>query len=350
MKYNIIFWSLFVLVGIQEVNAQIIKRLGSAISYGSIIAHSPDLLPISQTHPWGLSGSIQFMGTDQKNWEVCNCYYFLGLRVSYDNFNNPLILGSAWSLAGTFEPIVWRKEPWVLSLNSGIGFSYLNRVYEPESNPKNTFFSAPISFLVFIAPTLEYRFSHKWSGQVLLTYNHISNGGQSQPNKGMNYPMAGMGLNHYFNPKDLPDYSSSSFSRSWEYYAEAAYTHKNAAWALQRKPVFTLTAGAYRPITSINALGGGLELVKDYSLEVENSRWEALMPAPFIAHHFLLGRIEFSQRMALYTHKPTSYIDHLFYQRYILQYKAWSNWSLGMGLKVHGHVAENVEFRLGWKF
>ncbi|MEX2592043.1 MAG: acyloxyacyl hydrolase [Anditalea sp.] len=350
MKVRSFFLTLFLCMGIFEVNAQSITRLGAATTYGSIIAHSSDLLPISQTNPYGLSGSFQGMNTDQKSWEICNCFYYIGLQLSYHNFNNPEILGSAFSLTGTFEPILWQKDQWAFSLNSGIGISYLSKVFDPETNPMNAFFSVPVSFLVSIAPTLEYRFAPRWSGQLFLTYNHISNGGQSQPNRGMNYPMVGIGLNHYLSRKDLPSHSRSSFSPSWKYYGEAAYTNKEAVWTLGRKPVLSLTAGAFKRLSSINAMGGGLELTKDYSLDVKDSRWEALMPAPYIAHHFLFGKIDFSQRMALYTHKPNAYNDHLFYQRYVLQYQVWSNWSMGIGLKTHGHVAENIDFRLGWRF
>jgi hypothetical protein len=344
------FTCILFLCALLQGDAQSIKRLGASTGYGSIIAHAADLLPISQTNPWGFSGSFQFMGTQKKDWETCNCYYYLGLKFSYENFGNPQVLGSSTGISGTFEPILWQKDPWVLSLQSGIGFSYLNKVFHPIDNPNNLFFSAPVSFLVFVAPALEYRFAPRWAGQVSFTYNHISNGGQSQPNKGMNYPMLGIGLNHYYHPKELPEYTSDGISQQWKYFMEASYTNKESVWSPERKPVFTLAAGAFKPLTSFNALGGGVELTKDYTLAVEESRWEALMPAPFISHHFLLGRIEFSQRMAFYAHKPFGYNEHLFYQRYILQYRAWSDLSLGMGLKVHGHVAENIDFRLGWRF
>lgn len=341
----ILFFAVFM-----QGNAQSNIRLGVSASYGSIIAHSSELLPISQTHPWGISGSIQFMGTQKKDWETCNCFYYLGMKLTYDNFSNPHVLGSAWGISGTFEPILWRKDHWVFSLHSGIGFSYLNKVFHPDSNPQNLFFSAPISFLVFVAPTLEYRFAPLWSANMALTYNHISNGGQSQPNKGINYPMLGIGLNHYYQSFELPDYTSSALSRDWGYFVELAYTNKQATWSTYRKPVFTFAAVAFKPLTTFNAVGGGLEMNKDFSIAVEESRWEALMPAPFISHHFILGRMEFSQRMAFYAHKPVGYNDYRFYQRYILQYRAWSKLQIGMGLKVHGHEAENIDFRLGWRF
>lgn len=349
-KGKIILYTIYLCLGLLEVTAQNLKRLGVEASYGYIIAHSSDLRDISKTKPRGFSGSFQWMKTDHESWKACNCFYYYGLRFSYHDFNNRDILGGAYSLTGTFEPLIWHKLNWAFSINSGIGLSYLTRVFDVENNPSNIFFGVPWNFLLYIAPTLAYRFTPRWALQAFVTYNHISNGGRKQPNKGMNFPMAGIGLSHYISSAALPSYSKVSFIKRWQYYAEAAFSHKEAEWAKGRKPVMALTLGAYKTISAINALGGGLELNQDYSLVVENSRWESFMPAPFMAHHFLFGRIDFSQRIAIYSRKPNLYNDNLLYQRYILTYPAWRNWSLGVGLKAHGHVAENIEFRLGWRF
>lgn len=333
-----------------QVFSQNIGRVGLEGSRGLIIAHSSDLIPVAQTNPYGLKGSYQVLKTDHKNWEACNCFHYLGIGFSYHNFNSPDILGAAFSLSGSFEPILWRQNKWALSLESGMGVSYLTRFYDSETNPSNTFFSAPISFLMFVAPHLEYSLTPNWTLQMALNYNHISNGGQKKPNKGMNYPMLGFGIYHYLNRVELAKYTKKPMEKDLKFFVEVSYTNKNSEWATTRKPSMALTGGAYKSITGINALGFGLELNRDFSFDGENGISNDLMPAPFISHHFLFGRVDFSQRMSYYAHKPNGYNDYLFYQRYILQYKLWGKLGLAIGLKVHGHVAENVEVRLGWKF
>lgn len=166
----------------------------------------------------------------------------------------------------------------------------------------------------------------------------------------MNYPMLGFGIYHYLNRVELAKYTKKPMEKDLKFFVEVSYTNKNSEWATTRKPSMALTGGAYKSITGINALGFGLELNRDFSFDGENGISNDLMPAPFISHHFLFGRVDFSQRMSYYAHKPNGYNDYLFYQRYILQYKLWGKLGLAIGLKVHGHVAENVEVRLGWKF
>src|SRR5690606_5060061 len=239
----------------------------------------------------------------------------------YYNFNNPSALGSAAGVAGTFEPILWRNHRWALSLASGIGLAYLNKVYDPVDNPENMFFSQPLSFLLFVAPTLEYRISPNWSARAGLSYNHISNGGQKQPNKGMNFPGISLGASLYLSSQDLPRYEKKPAASAWKFYAEAGFTTKGRDEESGRGAVMSLAGEAFRSVTAINAFGGGMDVGKDYSLEQGQRFWPSLTVAPFVAHHFALGRIDFSQWMAFYLQNADESGAHRFYQRYVLRYQ-----------------------------
>lgn|SRR5690554_784860 len=348
MKVKLFLLMAIFCLDMHDGRSQTVLRFGAKGSVGTIIPHSSDLLPLAQTKPLGFNGSVQYMGTGAKSWEVCNCFYYLGLDLFYYNFNHPSVLGSASGISGTFEPMLWRNGPWRLSLASGIGFSYLNKVYDPVDNPDNLFFSQHLSFLLFVSPTLEYRISPGWSAHTGIAYNHISNGGQKQPNKGMNFPAVSIGAFRYLSREDLPDYEKPPFAHSWQRYTSLAFTTKSAAGGSNRKPVVMLAAEAYHPLGPVNALGLGVDIDKDYFLDTEKSFWESMTAAPFIAHHFTLGKTDFSQSMAIYFYKPENIDNHRFYQRYILRYRVLSHLSAGIGLKAHGHVAENIDVRLAW--
>lgn len=344
-KYIFFFLSLLL---VSYTFGQETKRWSLESSYGFIIPHSQALKPLSQSNPLGFSLHYQKMNQSQKSWNACDCFHYLGLQLSYHDFRNPEVLGQALSLTGTFEPILWKKQHWTFSMLTGLGPSYLSKVYDESSNPDNIFFSSPVSFLLFLSPKLEYGITDKFAVNLTFAYNHISNGGQSQPNKGMNYPMVGLGLSHYLKKPPFPVYEKDPISKEWSFYLEAGLSTREGEEG--REPNLSLALAFKKPLSSINGIGGGLEINKDYSLEVENTRWEALMPAPFISHHFLFGKFDFSQRMALYTTKPNNYHDYRLYQRYVLNYLISQNLTIGVGLKAHGHVAEHMELRMGWSF
>jgi hypothetical protein len=65
----------------------------------------------------------------------------------------------------------------------------------------------------------------------------------------------------------------------------------------------------------------------------------------------LFGRFDFAMRYAGYLYKPEGYQeDRDFYQRDTLNYLLGKNFRIGAGLKAHGHVAEYMDFRVGWRF
>lgn len=330
--------------------AQTIHRLTTETQYGFIIPHASDLKQFSNTRPTGLHLSWQLMNTKKNHWEACHCFHYLGARFSYIDFGAENVLGKSFTLSGTFEPVLWRRNNWALNLNSGIGITYLTHTYDPETNPTNNFFSTKISFLLFVAPTIEYQFSKKWKAHLSLNYNHISNGGQDKPNRGMNFPQAGMGVNYYFNHAPLPEYPMNEPDDRWMYWLETGITTRNVGQTNNKQPSASLIAGAKRPVSTINGLGGGVEINRDYSLQKESGNYGKTISAPFISHHFLLGRFDFNQRMAWYVHQPEEMEGHRFYQRYVLFFRMVSDFHVGVSLKAHGHVATHLDLRLGWQF
>lgn len=347
-KRLLFLFALFVLPIL--VQAQNVKRLSLEGQYGFIIPHSPELKTISESNPFGINLHYQVLKTSKTNWDACACFHFLGVQLSHYNFANPDVLGMATSIAGTFEPILWQNKRLRVSLLTGIGVSYLTEYFDAIENPDNIFFSSPLSFLGFVSPKFEYRFSNSWSAHLSFAYNHISNGGQRQPNKGMNFPLLGLGINTYLANPELPRHEKAPISKNWVGYIDGGFTTSEMAGSPARKPVFGLSAGTYRAVSRINALGGGLEIVGDFTLPGQNNKTPALMAAPFIANHFLFGKFDFSQRLAIYLNKPDNYQDAAFYQRYMLMYHAFRKVSLGVSMKAHGNVAEHIDVRVGLRF
>ncbi|MBC6366080.1 lipid A 3-O-deacylase [Algoriphagus sp. AK58] len=344
----ILFFALFEPYSFAQTSSS--HRIGLESHYGWIIPHNSELKDISSSNPISIGITSQWMKNSRKNWEACHCFHYLGLGLSVTDFQNPAELGKSWNLTGSFEPFLFRRDKFSISLASGIGVSYLTKVYDPLENPRNTFFSAPISFLLFVTPKFTFDFSRNWAVQTSFSYNHISNGGQRQPNRGMNFPMLGLGVLYYTRKIDLPEFEKHQLPTRWFFYSDLGINSRKTTDGT-RKPNFTLAAGAYRKLSGIIGIGGGIELAKDFSLPVEESRMEALIPAVFLENHFLFGRFDFSQRFAAYLSKPLGYQENqVFYQRYTLSYLLGKNVQLGAGLKAHGHVAEYLDFRVGWRF
>lgn len=106
-----------------------------------------------------------------------------------------------------------------------------------------------------------------------------------------------------------------------------------------------------RQVALINALTFGSEWISDngtrYEIEQSGAHYSHQKISLAIGHEFNLGEFLFSQQFGVYLYKPYP-IGADVYQRYGLVFRISSNVSTGISLKAHGHVADFIDFRIGW--
>ena len=334
-----------------------IVSLSSQFSYGKILPHSKAIVALTDSYIWGWQADISRIRYTKAAWSICNCYSENGLSLSYFDFNNPKELGRSISLAFFAEPQLTLNRLF-LSLRGGMGVAYLTRVYHPDLNPRNLFFSTPWSGLLMVQLSTRYRLTPQWSLRLSASYHHISNGGQRQPNKGMNFPLLGLGVDYatkYHNLRPRARYSTPD--KTLRYYGEVSYNTRslsdmNAA-SDERRIVVGLQAGLYKPIAHMHAIGVGFELSHDGVLKEmarqDPDSYDHRVLSGLVMHHLLFGRFDFTQAIGFYIHKKYPEPNSVF-QRYALYYQVFEKLRIGLSLKAHLHTAEQMDVRVGLVF
>lgn len=332
--------------------------LGLRGHYGFIIPHSDVIKEQANSNPWGFELDAALHLISEKSWKNFTSFPRVGATLSYINFNNPEVLGSAINLGAYFEPIIAVRNRLNFSFRLGLGISYLNRVYDVETNPENQFYSSPISFLLFVNGMINYRIRPHLQARAGFFYNHISNGGIKQPNKGINFPTASLGIEYILNPYDF----RARVKEDWRLLYPERFKIKMALFGTAKTLnnednrrfgiIGTTVYGSY-VVGRMSALTAGLEWVVDYSLR-EKLRRENLgndfqKGSLNIGHDLLLGKFIFSQQVGLYLYRD--FFDKPFYyQRYGLSYQINPHLFAGLQLKAHGDVADFMDFRVGYVF
>lgn len=354
--YSIYF--LFPAAASAQNNDQASTIIGFKSQTGFIIPHSSDLREIADTYPLGFQVEWSKLNLSQRAWEQCNCYSKVGLSFAYFNYQNPLQLGNSYNLILFAEPFLTFKRDFFISFRPAAGITYLDQVFDEETNPSNTFYSSPVSFIVLLNLALNYKLTENWHLNLTAHYNHISNGGIKQPNKGMNFPGIGLGVDYIINPLALVEREKVSIEKGRILgYGRVFATRKTKA-ATEDAPeksklLFGIAGGAKTRIANFNAVSAGLELIRDNTLSGVKSGGNTKAPYVLgagIGHHFIFGRFNFNQQMIYYLYKPFDFTDKKFYQRYELAYQINSYLLAGVSLKAHGHVAENFDLRIGVAF
>ncbi len=344
-----------VLFGVLVVQAQDKHRFyGIKSHYGFIIAHTPDLKPISQTNPFGFQIETGTLKTSDKAWKTCFCYGRTGFSFAYFNYSNPSVLGSSYNLNYFVEPYFTYKGPLKLSLRGSIGVSYLDTVFDAETNPENVLFSTNLSFYIALSLGLNYHLNDKYAVNLFANYSHISNGGQKQPNKGMNFPTISIGIDRAMGNLNLepkPDHIKQ-YNKSWSYYFSSFASLRSADREAEstNHPLIGISGGALKPLSRINGFNIGSELWYDWSdrkrAQIETLDESAFYSAITAGHHFSVGNFYFLQQFGLYVTRPKTLQSKPLYQRYSLWYRIANKWTIGASLIAYGRVADHMDGRL----
>jgi hypothetical protein len=328
--------------------------------YGFVILHSQDVAPIGKSYPYGLGIEIFNHYNSEKSFDNCLCFPRLGVSTVFWNFDNPEILGYGVTSVFFVEPFFGANRRFSYSFRAGIGPAYATNPFDEIQNPDNLSYSTRISFALMVASTINLKISDRFFLNLSANYNHISNGGMREPNKGINYPTLSFGLDYYPISPEFPDFAKKDWraelKNKTKFHAFLFGTAKQVSRAdgLKRYPVIGLDVRVSRRVSRLNALNLGAAFFDDRAHREEMKRAGIVgidyKKAGLLAgNEFLLGRFIFSQQFGVYIYNPYKRDADVF-QRYGLNISFAKRMIAGVGLNAHGHVADFLELRFGVSF
>jgi hypothetical protein len=329
--------------------------IGIRSHYGFIIQHSKEVAGISDSNPWGVEIDLGWHHTSEKTWQYCFCYPRSGFMLSYYNFNNPEVLGNGYAVIPYIEPFLSADKPFSISIRAGLGLVYLDNVYHHETNPENNFYSTQISFLALVNFGLNYRVHKNLNLRIAGNYNHISNGSIKQPNKGINFPTASIGVDYTFSEVNFPIRKKEDYRVEGEkgstFRISPFFTLKEISKEDKKQyPVFGVTARYSYLLGRMSAITGGIDWVWDGSIKERIEQNNILNSdhkrfAITVGHELLIGKVNFYQELGVYLYSPYAAKDPV-YQRYGIEYFFSRKISAGVNLKAHRHVADFMDIRV----
>lgn len=344
-----LFFRFFSPVSSQSPDSNNHYFIGIQSHYGFIIPHTEAIEPVSHTNPYGFEISLNNLKTSYESWSTFARYNISGVQLSYFNFQNPDIVGSAYLLTVFTEPVIRSGERYIFSIKGGAGFSYHTKIYHDTDNQLNRFFSTRLSYPLYLSARFKYKISPGTFLTLSGTYNHISNGAQRIPNYGMNFPTVSLGLERFAgdipklddlyaplrNKKEsgrylvlqtLMGYKVVYGVDTWTYGFSSRYT-----WQLRTR--YALNAGAELIVD-----GGVKKMIEIEGLDKDNKRIAVIG-----GQDFLLGKAVFTQYLGVYLYSPYK-AKHPVYQKYELSYKILPKIMVGVFLKAHTSDAELFGF------
>ncbi len=344
---------LFVLQAQDSLSPQRITGITLSAHTGFIFVHSTDVENTRGARPWGLQATLLRQRTDQQVWNTCRCYPRQGWLLGYYDYDNA-VLGHSAKAAYFLEP-AFRLTPHLsLLVRGAAGLAYLTNPYDKVRNPNNQSYSSPVSAYVALGGGM-YAYLHPhYRLNFHILYEHISNGGLKEPNKGINYPTVGMGMEYLIHPATIPARNKNSQklplpSVRWDIYGWVT----SRTVGLGNKDRFLIGGMGVtvsKPVGRVHALTAGTEGYWDFAskrkMKLDSLSHRSFFRLGFmIGHDFLLGKFTFSQQLGVYVFNEIPYFDRI-YHRWGLTYYWNPEWGIGVNLKAHRQVANFIDLRL----
>ena len=332
-----------------------ILSLTLGLQHGFIFAHSPAVENTKGARPTGVEFILNWRKSDAQAWNLCNCFPANGLLLAYYDYDSE-ILGKSLTAAYSLEPAYRIGRRNLLYLRAVAGLSYLSNPYDSVKNPGNASYSSYVSGYLLLGLGLSFPLSEKWSANISANYQHESNGGLRQPNKGINWPTAGISFSYEPNPRALyrgtrnKDKYWKSYGPRWEIAAfGVARRIVDSNGKKLRLPLVGFSFLASKQVGTVNALTLGVEAFTDHTtkraFKLDSIEGSPIRAGVFFGHEFLLGKFLFSQRLGVYVFDESPYFDAI-YHRWGIQYQSKKRWGFGFNLLAHKQVADFVDVRV----
>ena len=325
--------------------------------YGTIVIHTPSVKNISGSRPSGVEIENSRVDIDSVSFNKCNCFPRYGIAISYFDLDNRII-GNGAALSYFIEPIYRISKSLKFNIRAAAGLIYASNPFDSIKNSDNKSYTTHLNPYLQVGVGFTHNLNDHFSLQLMTNFQHFSNGGIKEPNRGVNWLTGSAGILYYPMGCALPKIRRTPFTgwRSTRTFLEAGVLvvpkqGYNSKIMATRKFLVGAFGQATKQYGKVSAVTAGAEIYYDKIQSVSNTtiKRKALQAGIHAGHVFLFNRVSFSQQLGLQIIKDTPDAEDLYF-RYGLSYKVSQHIILGINLKAHYDNAEFADVRLSYRF
>ena len=333
-------------------------EIGLKLHYGTIYIHTKSVKNVSGARPYGVEFDFSRQKKDEATWQRWRTYPRKGLALTYFNFDQS-ILGHGAMASYFMEPHYRINNTLQFKVRAAFGLVYASNPYDVNKNVTNNSYRTHLNPYMQVGLGFAYRINEDFLLSAWGNFQHFSNGGYNEPNRGVNWVTSSLGL-HYSPDNLLPKYKPND-EKPWKNskvgFDVGVMLLPKQGYSSYLKAQRTFLAGMFvqatKQVTRVSGLTAGTEIYYNKIIETQPTE-KNTVASPFLAgihggHVFMLGKIDFSQQVGFYLLNQTTYFNNIYY-RYGLSYHINKHLAAGLNLKAHYANADFADFRVMYKF
>ena len=332
---------------------------GLSFHYGAVLVHSNDVKSIQHAKPKGISFDWSKQFIDSLSYTYCRTYIRKGFSFYFYDLGTP-ILGNGFIVSYFLEPVYRIGEKFQFQFRGDMGAGYFSNPFDSVKNPKNKNYSLHITPSLHISAGFGWHITRKLILVGNANFNHMSNGGNKEPNAGLNWSTFSVALLYVPEKNQLPKYNKPARYKWSEKKAGAdiglmfvpkqGYHRK---WKTTRNYMAGIFVTATKKLSRISAVSAGAEVYYNKFIDApgvapDNSK-PATLASLFFGHEFLFNRIIFSQQLGRYISHYPVFLKSAIYHRWGFRYRLNNRLFAGFNMKVHRYTADFIDLRLQYK-
>ena len=358
---------------------------------GLYLDPSSNIEEIDPNAPAGLNFGVEFPSSRQRPWQQYLNDPTVGLGVTYLNLGND-VMGEGLALYPYIMLNALRTDFLHVKIKLASGLVAINGHYKVTVNediPNRTFGSCINAYLSG-GLNLDFPITRNLKINTEVGFNHISNGRTVEPNKGANILYSGVGFVATINPEEGKSKAPRQFPDlpyKWSLNVTGATGLQNADMTDSRRFfISTFHVGGIYSTTNWHGIGLGMDVFYNDAVSNETNRglfckdhdystadkirvglslnnelkfgdvtamvdWGLYLVNPS-RHYYMRDHEEFGHdhRLPLfYKTKGAGSQEACHYIRFGIKYRIWDNLYLQALAKTHRHIAEYIEFGIGYQ-
>ncbi len=331
--------------------------IGTRFYYGSFITPTAKSEYIRDSYTSFGEIFIQYQTKGNKDWQLTHKYPQWGFSFLYGNTGSRQYIGNMRALYAYLNVPLMKSRNYTGSFLFGAGPGWVNKPYDINTNPKNTIIGTRLNAYIHLMFQNEIKITNRFFLNGNLSFMHLSNGGTTLPNLGLNIPAFSAGLRYAFSDpvtetKPIP----KSFTKKINYRIYSTVGIKQWPWVGSNSYLInTVQAEAAKRVSFNNSYGAGIIFFYDRTLPHYSSEANAepphrnkLQAGIYGSYEHYMGKLSLPLQAGAYVYNR--YKSPVLFQQFGLRYHFSKHMSTELLLKTHMGKADFIHAGIGYNF